>query len=72
MCVCERESSVCAHAKPSIDYQSVTEATALNQQPYKVALLQTLVSALAGKYQYQYSTLLFIYFFWEGNKINSY
>lgn len=50
MSVCE--SIVCVHAKPSIDSQSVAEATALTQQPYKVALLQTSVSALTGKYQY--------------------
>lgn len=39
MAVCE--SSQCVYAKPSIDSQSVAEATALTQQPYKVALLQT-------------------------------
>lgn len=44
-CVC-----VCRHAKPSIDSLSVAEATAFTQQPYKVALLQTSVSELTGKY----------------------
>lgn len=50
MSVCE--SSVCVHAKPSINSLSVAEATALTQQPYKVALLQTSISVLTGKYQY--------------------
>lgn len=65
MCVSVCESSVCVHAKPSIDSQSVAEATALTQQPYKVALLQTSVSALTGKYQY---LVLFLYFLGEEGK----
>lgn len=62
MCVCVSESSVCVHAKPSIDSQSVAEATALTQQPYKVALLQTSVSALTGKYQY---LQFYLFIFWK-------
>lgn len=47
MCLC-----VCVHAKPSINSLSVAKATALTQQSYKVALLQTSVSVLTGKYQH--------------------
>ena len=47
LCVC-----VCVHAKASIDSQSVAEATALTQQPCRVASVQTSVSALTGKYQH--------------------
>lgn len=50
MSLCNR--SLCVHAKPSINSLSVAEATALTQQSYKVALLQTSVSVLTGKYQH--------------------